>query len=97
MTRADAIDEELEEIQVMKANLEDFVFMEEDAMKYAAKIQKLAVQYPSDRHLAEAAREAAWGFAHFHQGVIDALSRALEALDEAEDSRLNEAEELRNP
>ncbi len=93
--RLDELMEELDEIKTLSSHLEDFVFLEEAATKLVTEIRKLSQKYPRDQNLEEAARETARGFEQFHHGVIDVLSRALEAFDEAEETRQDEAEELK--
>lgn len=92
--RITALEDERDEIQQMIAQLEDFVFMEETAMKVSADIQRLAHKYPASRNLAAAASVAARGFERFHHGVLDKLSRALDELDDAADVRASELYDL---
>ncbi len=92
--RISALEDEREEIKEMISKLEDFVFMEETATKVTAEIRKLANKFPASKSLAAAASVAARGFERFHHGVIDMLSRALDELDDADDARASELDDL---
>jgi hypothetical protein len=92
--RISALEDEREEIKEMISKLEDFVFMEETATKVAGEIKRLASKYPASKSLAAAASVAARGFERFHHGVIDMLSRALDELDDADEARISELDDL---
>lgn len=92
--RISVLEDEREEIKEMISKLEDFVFMEETATKVTAEIRKLANKFPASKSLAAAASVAARGFERFHHGVIDMLSRALDELDDADDARASELDDL---
>lgn len=90
-SRLDALQEELEALEVMRSDLEDVLFMEETVTTTMHKAQELARKYP-DLHGMN--RYTQSGLMDFHHRVLADVSRALDELDEAVERRDQEVEEM---
>lgn len=88
----DALYDELEELKSLQADIEEFIFMEETATKLAAKARDLARKYSDLRDVDRGVQD---GLDDYHGHVLNALSAALDELDEAQDRRVERIDELR--
>ena len=89
----DRLQEEAEDFKgSLTTDVEDFIFMEENALKLAHKIDSYARKYPD---LGRAAGLVEKGLRAFHSYVLPALVAATDELDDAIDRRTDEVDVIR--
>ena len=89
--RLQVLEDELEALEGLQDDLEDFVFMEETATKLMVKARELAQKLPD---LVELNRQVHSGLMAYHNSVLNDLSAALDELDEAVGRRTDEKDDL---
>jgi len=82
---------EIDELEELQKEIEDFIFLEEPAIHLLAKMKRL---FQKHLDLKDAMRDLESGMDDFHDHVLRELSSAVEEVDEALSRRQDELDEV---